>query len=226
MNEIMETDTVFHKSKRSPRRLAKQLGIDEDQAQTVLNDVVPVLKRKFDLLFEKSASSKSNIESTVSDILTREVPKVLSNYALSHLQNKKAFLLYLIANMSPQITDLQAKYLIDKRSRKSVQTLEDQLTAQLGIPADYISDFKKKVIPKIRKDTKTFYRKKLQTEGRIRHPEESTQFIIDNVFIDEFENQPFIRSQTDESNRAILAPEVKRIAIKLIMVWMTEVGAV
>ena len=226
MNEIMETDTVFLKHKRNPRRLSKKLGIDEDQAITVLNDVVPVLKRKFDLLFEKSAPAKSNIESVVSDILTREVPKVLSNYALSHLQNKKAVLVYLITNMSPQITDLQAKYLIDKRSRKSVQSLEDQLTVQLGIHTDYISDFKKKVIPKIRRDTKTFYRKKLQTEGRISHPEELTQFIIDNVFIDEFENQPFSRSHTDENNQAILAPEVKSIAIKLIMVWMTEVGAV
>ena len=222
----METDTVFLKHKRNPRRLSKKLGIDEDQAITVLNDVVPVLKRKFDLLFEKSAPAKSNIESVVSDILTREVPKVLSNYALSHLQNKKAVLVYLITNMSPQITNLQAKYLIDKRSRKSVQSLEDQLTVQLGIHTDYISDFKKKVIPKIRRDTKTFYRKKLQTEGRISHPEELTQFIIDNVFIDEFENQPFIRSHTDENNRAILVPEVKSIAIKLIMVWMTEVGAV
>jgi hypothetical protein len=221
----METDTISPKQKNNPRRLAKELGIDENQVHTILNDIVPVLKRKFDLRFGKSAASKTSPESVVSKILTREVPKVLSNYALSHLQNKKAVLLYLIKRMSPQITDLQAKYLIDKQSRKSILALEDQLTAQLGIHTDYISDFKKKVFPKIRRDTKTLYRQKLQREGQINLTQELTQFIIDNVFIDEFENQPFIRSHTDENNRAILEPDVKKTAIKLISVWMTEVGA-
>ena len=224
MGEIMVTDTISLKENSNPRRLAEKLGIDESQVDTILNDIVPVLKRKFELLFEKSTGSKAGLESVVNEILTREVPKVLSNYALSHLQNKKIVLIYLLKTMSPQVTDLQAKYLIDKQSRKSVQALEDQLTAQLGIHTDYITDFKKKVIPKIRRDTKTFYRKKLQTEGHISHPEELNQFIIDNVFIDEFENQPFIRSSTDENNRAILEPEVKSIAIKLISVWMTQVG--
>jgi hypothetical protein len=46
------------------------------------------------------------------------------------------------------------------------------------------------------------------------------QFVIDNIFIDEFENHPFVRSFTDRNNRAILPPKARIIAIKLISAWL------
>mgnify|MGYP006953449215 CR=1 FL=1 len=50
------------------------------------------------------------------------------------------------------------------------------------------------------------------------------QFIIDNVFIDEFENHPYIRSVTDEDNRTILLPGAKDVATQMISAWRSEVA--
>jgi len=64
------------------------------------------------------------------------------------------------------------------------------------------------------------YRKKLREQGHIDKADSFMQFVIDNIFIDEFENQPFIRSFTDKNNRAILPPKARNIAVKLISVWL------
>lgn len=68
------------------------------------------------------------------------------------------------------------------------------------------------------------YKKKLQGKDPKNDIASFKQFVIDNVFIDEFENHPFIRTATDKSNRAILLPKAKKIALKMITAWMDEVG--
>ena len=68
------------------------------------------------------------------------------------------------------------------------------------------------------------YRKKVQTENPKNDIAGFKQFVIDNVFIDEFENHPFIRTTTDKTNRAILPSKAKKIALQMITDWMDEAG--
>ncbi len=68
-------------------------------------------------------------------------------------------------------------------------------------------------------------RKKLADKKQVGNFEGFVEFIIDNVFIDEFENYPYIRSATDETNKAILPPKAKEIAIKMISIWITQIYA-
>jgi hypothetical protein len=65
----------------------------------------------------------------------------------------------------------------------------------------------------------------VQSREPIEDSKAFNQFIIDNVFIDEFENHPYIRSVTDKNNKAILLPETKSVAMQLITTWMNEVIA-
>jgi len=98
------------------------------------------------------------------------------------------------------------------------------LAVQLGIRSSHMHEFRSKIIPRLKKHTKTLYQKKLKSRDPHNGIAEFKQFVIDNVFIDEFENHPFIRSATDESNRAILLPKAKKIALQMISAWMNEVG--
>ncbi len=64
------------------------------------------------------------------------------------------------------------------------------------------------------------YRRKLREQDNIDKADNFMQFVIDNIFIDEFENHPFVRSFTDKNNRAILPPKARNIAEKLISTWL------
>jgi hypothetical protein len=205
--------------------LTEKLGIGLDEADTLVSDIIPILKRKFNLLNGKSSSAAPGDKNNIRIILDREVPKVFSNYGLATLKNNKAVLIFVAKNISPDITDLRAKQLVDVQISQTAKLLADELAAQLGIRSTNIHEFRSKIIPRLKKHTKTMYQKRLESQDPNNDVAEFKQFVIDNVFIDEFENHPFIRSATDENNRAILLPKAKKIALKMISAWMNEAAA-
>lgn len=200
--------------------LEKELGIEKNIAHTLLFDALPMLKRKYDLLQYKSGSHELDENSNMRLILNEEVPNVFQNYALANLQNNKNILIYLIKQISEQMSDSAARKIIEKHFEQDEDTLTNQLAGEMGISKSHIKDFRTKVIPRIKKFTISMYKKKLRKQNHIDKADSFMQFVIDNIFIDEFENHPFVRSVTDESNRAILPPKAKNIAIRLISVWL------
>ena len=199
---------------------AEQLVEDAD---TLVSDIIPMLKRKFKLLSRKSKSSQSGIDTILTNILNKELPKIFTNYALTKLRNNKTVLIYVVKNISPDITDLRAKQLVDLQVYQSAKMLAEELATQLGIRTTHIHQFRSQIVPKLKKHTKNMYKKKLQAKDPKNNMKGFKQFVIDNVFIDEFENHPFIRTTTDKTNRAILPPKAKKIVLKMITAWMDEV---
>ena len=200
--------------------LVKELGIEENDADALLSDVFPMVKRKYDLLRHKSSSSAQNDESIIQIILNDEVPVVFQNYALANLQNNEEILAMLIHYISEQMSVSAAKQFIEKHFEQDEDTLAHRLAEEMGVSKSHLKDFKAKVIPEIKKYTIAMYRKKLREQGHIDKADSFMQFVIDNIFIDEFENHPFVRSFTDRNNRAILLPKARNIAVKLISVWL------
>jgi len=205
---------------KNPAYLVKELGIKENDADALLVDVFPMIKRKYDLLRQKSSLVAQNDKSIMQIILNDEVPVVFQNYALANLQNNEEILAMLINYISEQMSVSAAKQFIEKHFEQDEDTLAQQLSEAMGISKSYVKDFNAKVMPKIKKFTITMYRKKPRNQGPIDKEDSFMQFVIDNIFIDEFENHPFVRSFTDRNNRAILPPKAKNIAIKLISVWL------
>jgi hypothetical protein len=103
--------------------------------------------------------------------------------------------------------------------------LAEELATQLGIRANHRHEFRSQIVPKLKKHTTNMCKKRGKTKNPKNDIAGFKQFVIDNVFIDEFENHPFIRTTTDKTNRAILPPKAKKIALKMIADWMDEVGA-
>ena len=200
--------------------LAKELGIKKNNAATLLTDVFPMIKRKYDLLRRKSSSPAQNDEHIMQIIINDEVPVVFKNYAIANLQNNEEILVMLMNYISEQMSASAAKQFIKKRFEQDEDTLAQQLSEEMGVSKSHLKDFKAKVIPKIKKFTIAMYREKLRKQGHIDKADSFMQFVIDNIFIDEFENHPFVRSFTDRNNRAILLPKARNIAIKLISVWL------
>lgn len=204
--------------------LAGHLGIDADDADTLVSDIIPLLSRKF-ALFSRGARQDTPLENRIQLILQDELPKVLSNYALDDLMTNKNVVLFFIKNLAPELSDLRAKQLVDQNVSQADQSLADQLAYHLGVRVEQLQHFKEKVIPRLKKYTKAMYRKKVRDKESLADTAAYSQFIIDNVFIDEFENHPYIRSVTDKDNRAILLPEAKGIAVQMIAAWKNEVVA-
>jgi hypothetical protein len=223
MADTLRSNAFAQQKRKDLAPIAKQLGIGLDNADTLVSDIIPMLKRKFKLLSRKSKSPQPGTENNVTSILNNELPKVFTNYALDKLRNNKTVLIYIVKNISPDITDLRAKQLVDRQVYESTKILAEELAAQLGIRATHIHEFRSQIVPKLKKYTKNMYKKKLQGKDPKNDITGFKQFVIDNVFIDEFENHPFIRTATDKSNRAILLPEAKKIALKMITAWMDEV---
>ena len=211
---------LFAGKNKNPAYLAKELGIEKNDADTLLSDVFPMIKRKYDLLRQKSSLVAQNDKSIMQIILNDEVPVVFQNYALANLQNNEEILAMLINYISEQMSVSAAKQFIEKHFEQDEDTLARQLSEAMGISKSYVKDFKAKVMPKIKKFTITMYRKKPRNQGHIDQEDSFMQFVIDNIFIDEFENHPFVRSFTDRNNRATLPPKARNIAIKLISVWL------
>ena len=210
--------------KISLEEFARLIGIDNDEADTLVRDILPVLKRKYELGLQDPNEPRID-ENLVADLLKQEIPNVFANYALDHLASNKQVLFFLVKKIAPDLTDLRAKQIIDLQRSATDKAFADQLAAHLGIRETHQKHFKSKVIPKLKKYTKAMYRKKLENQELIEDAEAYNDFIIENVFIDEFENHPYIRSSTDERNRAILRPEARAIAIKMILAWMREVAS-
>lgn len=204
--------------------IAGHLGIDSDDADTLVSDIIPLLARKFALLSRRGVRDES-LESRIQTLLQEEMPKVLANYALDNLLANKNVMLFLIKSLTPELTDLRAKQIVDRQTVQADQSLADDLANQLGIRAEQLQHFMEKVVPRLKKYTKAMYRKKVRNQESLADAEAYNQFIIDNVFIDEFENHPYIRSVTDKKNKAILLPEAKSIAMQMISAWMKEVVA-
>lgn len=205
-------------------KFAKKLGIEIEDAQTLVADIMPMLKRKFDLLAH-GPEGEDSVEKRIQKILYKEIEVVLGNYGLSQLKSNKTVMLYVLKKIAPEITDLRAKQLVDKQVSQSDQSLADQLAEKLGVRDTQVQHFKSKVLPKLKKYTKSMYRNKIRNGDTLDNPETFNQFIIENVFIDEFENHVYIRSATDKNNRAILLPEANTIAMSMITAWMNEVKA-
>ena len=211
---------LFTGKNKNPAYFAKELGIEENDADALLSDVFPMIKRKYDLLRQKSSLVAQNDKSIMQIILNDEVPVVFQNYALANLQNNEEILAMLMNYISEQMSVSAAKQFIEKNFEQDEDTLAHRLAEEMGISRSYLKDFKAKIIPEIKKFTIAMYRKKLREQGDIDKADSFMQFVIDNIFIDEFENQPFIRSFTDKNNRAILPPKARNIAVKLISVWL------
>ena len=112
------------------------------------------------------------------------------------------------------------KKFIEKNFKQDEDNLIQRFAEEMGVSKAYLKDFKAKVIPDIKKFTIAMYRRKKREQKDIDKADSFMQFVIDNVFIDEFENHPFVRSFTDRDNRAILPPKARNIAVKLISVWL------
>jgi hypothetical protein len=216
----MSNNHIFAGKNKSPAHLAKELDIAKNDAVTLLSDVFPMIKRKYDLLRQKSSLVAQNEKSIMQIILNDEVPGVFQNYALANLQNNEEILAILVSYISEQMSVSAAKQFIEKNFEQDEDTLVQRLAVEMGVSKAYVKDFKAKVIPEIKKFTITMYRRKLREQGNIDKADSFMQFVIDNVFIDEFENHPFVRSFTDRDNRAILPPKARNIAVKLILVWL------
>jgi hypothetical protein len=214
MKETLSINPLAPQKGKYLAPIAKQLGIGLDDADTLVSDIIPLLKRKFKLLSGKSNSTQSGTEKNLTSILDEDLPKVFTNYALTKLRDNKTVLIYVVKNVTPDITDLRAKQLVDVHVNQSAKMLAEELAAQLGIRTNHIHEFRSQIVPRLKKHTKNMYKKKLQGKDPKTDIAGFKQFVIDNVFIDEFENHPFIRTATDKSNRAILLPTA----------WMNEVG--
>jgi len=219
MDKNSENHLSVEKNKNSAY-LAKELGIKENDADALLVDVFPMIKRKYDLLRQKSSLVAQNEKSIIQIILNDEVPVVFQNYALANLQNNEEILAMLVNYISEQISVSAAKQFIEKHFEQDEDTLAHRLAEEMGVSKSNLKDFKAKVIPEIKKFTIAMYRKKPRNQGHTDQEDSFMQFVIDNIFIDEFENHPFVRSFTDRNNRAILPPKARIIAIKLISAWL------
>ena len=200
--------------------LIKELGIEKNNADTLLSDVFPMIKRKYDLLRQKSSLVAQNDKSILQIILNDEVPVVFQNYALANLQNNEEILAMLISYISEQMSVSAAKQFIEKNFEQDEDALVHRLAKEMGVSKSSLKAFKAKVMPEIKKFTIAMYRKKQRERGDIDKADSFMQFVIDNIFIDEFENHPFVRSFTDRNNRAILPPKARNTAVKLISVWL------
>jgi hypothetical protein len=202
-------------------QFAQRLGIDADDAETLVSDIIPMLVRKYELMQMESPAEPG--ENRVKTLLDQDVPKVLANYALAHLTGNKVVQLYIVKKVSPELTDEKVRALLGIKGSTGEEDLAQQLAVCLCIRDANVQDFIAQVLPKLKKYTKAMYQKKITSGERIDNTDAFNQFIIDNVFIDEFENHPFIRSVTDENNQAILLPESRSLAMRLITLWMNEV---
>ena len=172
------------------------------------------------MLRQKSSLVGQNEKSIMQIILNDEVPVVFQNYALTNLQHNEEILAILISYISEQMSVSAAKQFIENNFEQDENTLAHRLSEELGVSKANLKDFKTKVIPEIKKFTIAMYRRKLREQDNIDKADSFMQFVIDNIFIDEFENHPFVRSFTDKNNRAILPPKAKNIAAKLISAWL------
>ncbi|KPJ75209.1 MAG: hypothetical protein AMJ54_15570 [Deltaproteobacteria bacterium SG8_13] len=222
----MKTEDLSSQSKRYNNLLkaAKRLSVSAEELGTLLDDIVPMLKRKLDLMNHQSPGN-NQLEKDLATVMDKELPKVLANYGLEHIKSNKNVMLFVVKQIVPDITDLRIKKIVDRSISHSDQNLADQLAAELGIRDEHIQHFKSSVLPKLKKHTKSMYRNKVGGGGTIEDPEGFNKFIIENVFIDEFENHVYIRSATDEKNRAILLPEANAIVYQMLEMWMNEVVA-
>ncbi|MCP4366902.1 MAG: hypothetical protein GY797_02125 [Deltaproteobacteria bacterium] len=211
---------IFTGKDKNPAYIAKALGIAKNDAVTLLSDVFPMIKRKYDLLRQESSLVAQNEKSIMQIILNDEVPVVFQNYALANLQNNEEILAILISYISKQMSVSAAKQFIEKNFEQDEDSLVQRFAEEMGVSKAYLKDFKAKVIPEIKKFTIVMYRRKMPEQQDIDKADSFMQFVIDNVFIDEFENHPFVRSFTDKNNRAVLPPKARKIAVKLISVWL------
>jgi len=204
------------------KALATQLGIEVDDTETLITDILPVLKRKLQIFLHQSKSG-DNSEKSILVLLRSELTPVLSNYGLQHLADNKAVMQHIIRDLSEEFAERRAKRLVDRFFSSSDRELAEKLAHHLGVPTAHGDHFTAKVMPKLKKYTKSMYRKRYRNGDRDEAPRNFDQFILDNVFIDEFENHIYIRSSTDQQNRAILRPEAKTVALKMIAAWRAEV---
>ncbi len=226
MTDDMKTVDVSSEARKllSLKKIAKFMGIDPEDTDTISSEILPVLKRKLDVLTSGDAK-RANQEAILLKFLQSEVQNVLANYALKHLESNKKVLLFLVKKLAPAITDLRSKQIVDKLVMHTDQDLADELAAALGVKAKHLAHFKKNIVPRLKKHTKTMYRKRIKSANGDKDSDSFNQFIITNIFIDEFENHTYIRSDTDENNQAILIPEVQSIVFKMIDTWKNEVMA-
>ena len=220
----MKTEDLSVQTKRISNlvKIAERLAISAEELETLIDDIVPVLKRKLELLPHQSKGNQ-HLEDNIAEVLEKELPIVLANYGLEQVKSNKNAMLFIVKQMAPKITDLRIKKMVDRSISHSDQHLADQLCVELFIRDEHIIHFKSTVLPKLKKHTKAMYRNKLRDGGSIDDPEEFNKFIIENVFIDEFENHVYIRSATDDRNRAILLPEAMDIVNQMLQTWMNEV---
>ena len=221
--KTIDTSSVARKM-LSLQKIAKFMGIDPDDADTIASDILPVLRRKLEVLTDNNPKL-ANQEAVLLKFLQSEVHTVFANYALKHLETNKNVLLFLVKKLSPAITDLRAKQIVDKLVLHTDQDLADQLAAALGVKEKHITHFKTDIVPRLKKHTKTMYRKRITNGDGDKNSDSFNRFIITNIFIDEFENHTYIRSDTDENNQAILLPKVESVVYKMIDAWKNEVMA-
>lgn len=222
----MKTEDLTSQSRKFTNltKAAKRLAVSAEDLATLIDDVVPILKRKLELMPHKS-SGNNHLEDDIAMILEKELPVVLANYGLKHIKSNKNAMLFMVKQMVPKITDLRIKQIVDQNISHSDQNLADLLAVELCIRDEHLSHFKSSVLPKLKKHTKSMYRNKVRESGAVEDQEGFNKFIIENVFIDEFENHVYIRSATDEQNRAILLPEAMTIVSRMLEMWMNEVVA-
>lgn len=202
--------------------LGDQLGIAAEDTETLIADILPVLKRKLQIFLHHSQHT-GNSEKSILVLLRSELTPVLSNYGLQHLADNKTVLQHIIKNLAEEFADRRAKRLVDHFFSSGDRQLAEKLAHHLGVPAAHGAHFTAQVMPSLKKHTKSMYRERYRNGEPRDKSGKFDQFILDNVFIDEFENHIYIRTATDRQNRAILRPEAKSIALKMLDAWRAEV---
>ena len=110
-DDMNDKSTVSNPTSGRLKELAGYLGIDVDDAETLIADIIPILSRKF-ALFSRSSHQNEPVETRIQIVLQDELPNILSNYALDGLITNKSVMLFFIKNLAPELTDLRAKQLV------------------------------------------------------------------------------------------------------------------
>ena len=196
-----------------------------DGADTLFNDVVPILQRDFQLRKGSQASTPQVNQEVIRVVLSKKLPKVFSTHAISHLQGNSKVLFYLLKKLWDALPNATAKSMAEHHAKTFSVGLIKKLAENMGINRSHWPRFASEIIAPLQRSTQALYRQRLNQPDLMGSLDQFIAFVIDNMFIDEFENTNYIRTHTDKHNRAILPPKAKPVAQTLIKVWVCRLGA-
>ena len=130
--------------------LAVQMALEVADTETLISDILPVLKRKLQIFIHESKAA-DNSEKSILTLLRNELTPVLSNYGLQHLADNKSVLQFIIKDLSEEFAERRAKALADRFFSNGDQQMAEQLAYHLGVPSAHDGHFTAQVMPKLKR---------------------------------------------------------------------------